>query len=448
MGEVKAAFKAALMSIPEGSTCYWLIKKKSSFGKMNKIDEIAASYETDIYEEIIIKHGSGEYLVWLFDNNDQKLIKMPIRFEIPEFEEDEHEEELQEEDPDEELKKLKIDMIKKAKNDLNMSELLSIKNQISPNQQTSSSNNEFISALEKIERRAEEREKRLEEKINSMQQQNQQNGMYSMIAEMQKSSSRTTELMMQQQSESQKMMMNIQGENQKTLMAILQNDNKKDIFDSPFFLELYKKATDKPKGLFDDSMGKMMDMFFSTQQQTMQRMVDMQFEAGQNDVFLHRMKMFKDMFVQMGPGIKDFAIKMASINAAKETEKEKIKAQKGKEPNKQQNFTQQPQPQQKQQKPAQKTNIITIKRNPQPQRQETVDKEKIKKFLFSIYNRIIENEDIQQIEKDIIAMPGAIQEIKNSAELLQFVDQEGGKIKVLFDKLRNMESGNERNNKE
>lgn len=446
MNDVKAAFKSAFLSIPEGSTCYWLVKRKSQHGRMEKINEIAANEKTDIYEEILITHGVGEYLVWLMDNNDKKLIEMPIRFVIPgeqHFDDDEDLED-EEEDPAALLKKVKRGYAKKLQDDLELEEILSIRERLHGKKETvnTNHNNDFIQALERIERKNEERERRLEDKINNMQQNQQQGGIFALIAEMQKSNANMTQLMMKQQSENQKLSMERDAKSQDLIIALLKkDDSQKSFWDSPFFLEVYKKATEKPKSVFDDSMGKMLDMFFQTQQQTVQKMLDIQLEAGQNDMFFQRMKVFKDMAAQVGPGIKDFALRWASIKAAKETEQEKIRAQ-----NNVQEQTQQPPlnketPQQHTTRPKV---VVVKKQNPQINSEPPVDHEEedLKRFFFMIYNRIVENDNIDDIEREIRQKPGAVEAIKTRQDLQEFVDSEGGRIKELFDRIRN-EAGND-----
>ena len=455
--DIKAAFKAAFLSIPEGSTCYWLVKRKSQYGRMEKVNEIAANEKTDIYEEILVNHGAGEYLVWLMDNNDKKVVEMPTRFMIPgeqNFDEEEEDDD-EEEDPAEMIRKVKRGYAKKLQDDLELEEILSIRERLhgkKENVNTNQSNNDFIQAIEKIERRNEERERRLEEKINNMQQNQQQTGIFTLIAEMQKSNSNMTQLMMKQQSENQKIAMERDAKSQDLIIALLKKDDggKKDFWDSPFFLEVYKKANEKPKSIFDDSMAKMMDMFFQTQQQTVQRMLDIQLEAGQNDMFFQRMKVFKDMAAQVGPGIKDFALRWASIKAAKETEQEKIRANITEKPQPQkqnksrqqaQNQTNQP-PQQQQQAPPKPKVVVVKQQRPDPEPQTDPQEEELKRFFLAIYNKIIDNDNIEDIEREIREKPGAVKAIKEDERLQAFVAEEGGRIKELFDKIRN-EAGND-----
>lgn len=456
MNDVKAAFKAAFLSIPEGSTCYWLVKRRGQYGRMEKINEIAANEKTDIYEEILLNHGAGEYLVWLMDNNDKKVVDMPTRFKIPgeqNFDEEEEDDD-EEEDPAEMIRKVKRGYAKKLQDDLELEEILSIRERLhgkKENVSTNQNNNDFIQAIEKIERRNEERERRLEEKINNMQQNQQQAGIFTLIAEMQKSNSNMTQLMMQQQSENQKIAMERDAKSQDLIIALLKKDDggKKDFWDSPFFLEVYKKATEKPKSIFDDSMAKMMDMFFQTQQQTVQRMLDIQLEAGQNDMFFQRMKVFKDMAAQVGPGIKDFALRWASIKAAKETEQEKIRAKNITEQPRQQpqtqrqNTQQEAQPQQQPSPTKPKVVVVKQQRPPEAESQTDPQEEELKRFFLAIYHKIVDNDNIEDIEREIREKPGAVKAIKEDERLQAFVDDEGGRIKELFDKIRNEVPGNE-----
>ena len=123
------------------------------------------------------------------------------------------------------------------------------------------------------------------------------------------------------------------SENQQLFLKMTMNmankEPQKDLTENPMFVELFKKAVSPPPKTFvEESMPKVFDFVMSNNAKAMEKMMQMQIDLGQNDLFFQRMKAFQSMAESMVPHAKDLFVKLASIKAMKETKKEEFKKRK------------------------------------------------------------------------------------------------------------------------
>lgn len=433
----KEAFQHAIMSIPEGSTCYWLIKKEGLHGKPVKVGKVIASTDLDIYEHVYCEYGGGEYLATLYSNDEERLSEI-IRFEVPS-----EPEEYDIEDKPDTIESIIADVASKIKGEIGLKQLLKIRDELSDSGKKEkveqNMNPNFVTRddLAKVLERMEQMDRRAEERAKEQQQNMQQNSFNQFLIKSQET-----------QNESNRMMMESQKEMTKMFMAMIENKNdKKDFWDSPMAAKIMEKLMDKPdKSPVEELLPKIYESMYGTTQKTMDHIIKLYSENGQTDAFVQKAKVIQEMAGQAIPEIKDFIVQMAAVKAKKEVDIVKSKETQSQQENTQrqrrkiQQENTQSQHTQQQTTERRKPTVTTINRQQQTQQQPTqqnINLEEMKSFFFNVYTRYKdEKEDIAVIEKMIRNKKGAIETIKTNIELQQFAMSQGGELQELFERLR------------